>query len=107
MCTTWCHDRVFSGGGLFVKKDSKWIIRGIVSASFVEKDQCDVTKYALYTDILQYADWTREILTRSGIISSQLDDIIEPVDDVLETHITIECAYSDHKIDIAIPVKSL
>lgn len=89
-----------------MKTDSNWVIRGIVSASFVEKDQCDVSKYALYTDILQYADWTRDILSRTGIIPSQLDDIIEPRDDeFIEHHITIECAYADSKNDIAIPVK--
>lgn len=90
-----------------MKKDSKWIIRGIVSASFVVNDQCDVTKYAIYTDIQQFADWTRDILSGSGIIPTQLDDIIEPVDDEFETHITIECSYLNHQIDIAVPVKSL
>lgn len=89
------------------RDDSKLIIRGIVSASFVVKDQCDVTKYALYTDILQYADWTRDILSQTVVTPWQLDDIIEPIDHEYESHVTIDCSYADHKIDIAVPVKLL
>lgn len=46
-----------SGGGLFVQKSNIWHIQGIVSASFLLSDQCDVSKYSVYTQIASFSNW--------------------------------------------------
>lgn len=96
------------GGGLFVDKNSNWIIRGIVSSSFVERGKCDVTKYAVYTNVVKHSDWVRLILSETPITRLELDEIIEPnvnLDD--DHHIVIDCSYDDSRNPIAIPVRTL
>ena len=46
-----------SGGGLVISHDNFYFLRGIVSASIIRGGFCDVSKYAVYTDILKYKDW--------------------------------------------------
>lgn len=99
---------MFAGGGLFVAKGSNWIIRGIVSSSFVQKGECDVTKYAVYTNVIKYSDWARLILSQTPITRFELDAIIEPdVNFDNEHHIVLDCAYDDSTNMIAVPVNTL
>lgn len=54
-----------SGGGFFVKKDRKWFLRGIVSASLLNSNNtCDVTKLSIFTNVPDYSNW---ILQSSGL----------------------------------------
>lgn len=47
-----------SGNGLFFKDAGKFFLLGIVSSSLVDNEhKCDVTRFALYTDVLKYKDW--------------------------------------------------
>lgn len=47
-----------SGNGLFFKADNKFYLLGIVSSSLLDDEfNCDVTKFALYTDVLKHKDW--------------------------------------------------
>lgn len=48
-----------SGHGLFIKHNGVYYLRGLVSASFIDKieNSCDVTKYALCTNVLKYRGW--------------------------------------------------
>lgn len=56
-----------SGSGFFIKVESKWFLRGIVSASFLENGFCDVNSYAIYTNTILYKDW---IIQVAGTISA-------------------------------------
>ncbi|CRK88880.1 CLUMA_CG002636, isoform A [Clunio marinus] len=47
-----------SGGGFFMKENSKWLIKGIVSSSLVtEEGNCDVESYSIFTDISKFSNW--------------------------------------------------
>lgn len=46
-----------SGGGVFVKMGNVFYLKGIVSASLVISNQCDVTNYAIYTNVDKFYDW--------------------------------------------------
>ncbi|CAO1440624.1 unnamed protein product, partial [Diamesa serratosioi] len=50
-----------SGGGLFVKVERKWYLRGIVSASFIENNLCDVNSYAIFTNAVLFKEWIIEV----------------------------------------------
>lgn len=53
-----------AGGGLYVKVNNVWFIRGIVSSSLLVGGVCDVTRNALYTQISSFADWiNRKLLS--------------------------------------------
>lgn len=55
-----------SGGGFFIKVSGTNYLKGIVSSSLTQGDLCDVTKYAVYTDILMYSDWIDDIIGDDG-----------------------------------------
>lgn len=49
------------GGGFYVKIDSTWYLQGIVSSSLLNNDrECDVTNYAVYTNVAFFTDWVWE-----------------------------------------------
>jgi hypothetical protein len=47
-----------SGGGLYLKKDQRWYLRGIVSNA-IKGDQliCDLNQYVVYTDCAKFVSW--------------------------------------------------
>lgn len=57
---------ICSGGGFFTKSGSSaWHLRGIVSSSLFDSDgRCDVTKYAVFTNVVKYTDWVRKIVEK-------------------------------------------
>lgn len=64
-----------SGGGLFMKHDRNWYLRGIISASLLTKNRrCDVTKHTVYTNVFDYSDW---IMEKTGI---QMTIVVPPID---------------------------
>lgn len=64
-----------SGSGLFVRGDNKWFLRGIVSASLLRDQVCDVTKHSIYTNFLSFTSWIEE---KSGI--KQQEVAKQPID---------------------------
>lgn len=50
-----CHGD--SGGGLFTKTAGIYYFRGIVSSTLIKDNACDVTNFAVYTNILKFKDW--------------------------------------------------
>lgn len=46
-----------SGGGFVIKVKKINYLKGIVSSSLIEDGMCDVTKFAVYTDVLKYKSW--------------------------------------------------
>lgn len=50
-----CHGD--SGSGFFFKKGNSYYLRGIVSSSLLGSGSCDVTKYAVYTNVLKFLNW--------------------------------------------------
>jgi hypothetical protein len=51
-----------SGNGLFIEHDSVLYIRGIVSSAMIKSYTCDVTKYAIYTNVLKYKQWITTLM---------------------------------------------
>jgi secreted trypsin-like serine protease len=49
-----------SGGGLVLKVGKKWFLRGIVSASLRDGASCDVSNYAVFTDVAKFIPWIKE-----------------------------------------------
>lgn len=52
-----------SGGGLIIKDQDKWYLRGVVSASLVGEHGCDVKNYAIFTDVQWYVRWIQGYIT--------------------------------------------
>lgn len=48
-----------SGSGFILKKDDRWILRGIVSTSLLDQEQksCDLKHYVVFTDASKFLDW--------------------------------------------------
>lgn len=53
-----------SGGGFFVKSNTRWIIRGIISSSLLINGECDINRYAIYTNVVQFSDWVNNIINQ-------------------------------------------
>lgn len=53
-----------SGGGLFIKVDDVYHLKGIVSSSLIKDGGCDVSKNAVYTNVLKYTDWIKDVTTK-------------------------------------------
>lgn len=50
-----CHGD--SGGGLFIEMSGVYYLKGIVSSSLVKHESCDVSRNAVYTDVMKFRDW--------------------------------------------------
>jgi secreted trypsin-like serine protease len=50
-----------SGGGFYIKYQGKFYLRGIISASLIKNKSCDVSTYAIYTDVFKFQDWIDEV----------------------------------------------
>lgn len=46
-----------SGGGLYAKISNVFYLKGLVSASLTDNGECDVTNFALYSNVEKYLDW--------------------------------------------------
>ena len=55
-----------SGGGLSIKVGSTFYFRGIVSSSLYDETGCDVTKFAIFTDVLKFKPWIDQIMRQDG-----------------------------------------
>ena len=55
-----CHGD--NGGGLSIKVDSVFYFRGIVSSGLHDEISCDVSKFAIFTDVLKFKPWIDQIM---------------------------------------------
>lgn len=51
-----------SGNGFIVKVGGVSYLRGIVSSSLLSGISCDVTNSAIYTDVLKFGDWIKNVM---------------------------------------------
>lgn len=49
-----------SGGGLFIKVNGVFYLKGIVSSSLIKDGGCDVSKNAVYTNVPKFNDWVEK-----------------------------------------------
>jgi len=50
-----------SGNGLFVQINERWYLRGIISASFLDRNNtCDTSADTLFTNVLKFSKWIDE-----------------------------------------------
>jgi len=50
-----------------VELKSIWFVKGIVSSSLLDgRKRCDVSRYAVFTDVTQYMDWISTTLAEAG-----------------------------------------
>ena len=49
-----------SGGGVFVRIGNAFYLKGLVSASLTNLGECDVTNFALYTNVEKFIDWIEQ-----------------------------------------------
>lgn len=59
-----------SGGGLFIKVDDVFHLKGIVLSSPLKDGGCSVSKNAIYTNVLKFRDWVRTVTGVPGEIRS-------------------------------------
>lgn len=45
--------------------DAAWYISGIESQSFVQKNECDIRRHSVFSNIGHYADWIQDIIKSS------------------------------------------
>jgi len=54
------------GGGFFIFSESSWMVKGIVSSStFDSSSRCDVTRYAVFTNVVKFLDWIQDKIKAS------------------------------------------
>lgn len=53
-----------SGGGLYLNRNGKWLLRGIVSNSLkdTETNSCNLNEYVVFTDASKYNSWIQNIM---------------------------------------------
>ncbi|CAG9804120.1 unnamed protein product [Chironomus riparius] len=53
-----------SGGGLIVRQNGRWYLRGIVSASLFDRElySCDTNNFAVFTDVAAFKDWIQSYI---------------------------------------------
>jgi len=57
-----------SGGGVYVKHNDIFYLRGLASSSLINNNfECDTLRQAIFTDVLQYYDW----IMRGGLKKRQ------------------------------------
>jgi chitinase len=50
-----------SGNGFFVQVNDRWYLRGIISASFLDRNNtCDTSADTLFTNVLKFSKWIQE-----------------------------------------------
>lgn len=86
---------LLTGGGFYVQEKNLWHIQGIVSASFLSAGQCDVSKYAIFTEISSYSKWIKKKATDKTLknvnrnVCSQIEDLYDE-----ETYLKTLCIVS-------------
>lgn len=60
-----------SGGGFYIKVNKVYYLRGIVSSSLIKDGGCDVSKYAVYTNVLKFRGWIKNIVGAAQESSTQ------------------------------------
>lgn len=63
-----------SGGVLFFKVGGVYHLKGIASSSLLSGEDCDVSKNAVYTNVLKFKDWINTI-TGNVLISSTIQPL--------------------------------
>ena len=68
-CANWPGDDLeingFSGAYYYKRANgNNWFIQGIESQSFVQKNQCDIKKHSVFSNIGYYLDWINKIVKR-------------------------------------------
>lgn len=61
-----------SGSGYVIKIGRYFYLKGIVSSSsFTEEDECDVTRYAIYTDVIKYKHWIQTLVEANDFFNHE------------------------------------
>lgn len=67
-CANWpAEDLELSGassGAYYYDNDNTWFIQGLESDRFVQKNQCDISKHSVFTNVAHYVDWIQKIVKR-------------------------------------------
>jgi hypothetical protein len=67
-CTNWPGQNLEISndlsGAYYADVNSKWYIQGVESKSFVQKDQCDISKHSVFSNVAHYVDWIQKIVKR-------------------------------------------
>ena len=98
-----------SGGGVSIKVGSTFYFRGIVSSGLYDGISCDVSKFAIFTDVLKFKLWIDQIMSEDGeiLIQKVVRAILRcTIESVTWTYITggeskvlQTCNMHDQKID--------
>lgn len=64
----------FSGGGFFVRYHGLWTLRGLVSSgSSKAEGGCDVSRYSLFTSVLDYTMWINDVIKTNASSRTEHD----------------------------------
>ncbi|KAH8311012.1 hypothetical protein KR044_003845, partial [Drosophila immigrans] len=53
-----------SGGGLMVLRNSRWMVRGIVSLAQRAGNSCDLSRFVIYCDVARHLSWIEQNVVR-------------------------------------------
>lgn len=67
-----------SGGGFVIKLGRTNYLKGVVSSTLTDNGICDVTIFAIYTDVLRYKDWLDKIID-SSVKKDDRDWIVDEI----------------------------
>lgn len=57
-----------SGGGLFILHQSRWFLKGIISASFLSLGRCDTSQFAVFTNVPKFLAWIHQIMMQTSAV---------------------------------------
>lgn len=69
-CASWPGENLELSSGssaaYYYNDGPAWFIQGIESDSFVQKNQCDIGKHSVFSNIAHYIDWIQKIVKRDN-----------------------------------------
>lgn len=57
------------GGGLFIEVNKIYYLKGIVTSTLTKNDDCDISNFSVYTNVLRFKDWIIKKLTGGEFFS--------------------------------------
>lgn len=90
-----------SGSGLFVNVNGVAYLKGIVSSSLVTATKnCDVSRNAVYTDVLAFRDWINKITGLHALSSASVKEVECHFDENIWTYFNkkINCCWIESRV---------
>lgn len=67
-CAAWSGDKVIKShhvnGFQFYMKNNQWFLQGVESDNFVQKQDCEIKQFSIFSNIGKFQEWIQAIVKR-------------------------------------------